>query len=100
MYQNGRAIEVLLPVHDVRSCPIDGGNGMAEFNDSFAGCFFFSCCHILLSLSSGKGMFTLQHYPLEIHTFVFDFTEFHNRDKNNIGTVKTMENLEMGTHEL
>lgn len=45
-------------------------------------------------------MFTLQHYPLEIHTFVFDFTEFHNRDKNNIGTVKTMENLEMGTHEL
>ena len=86
-------------MHDVRSCPIDGGNGMAEFNDSFAG-WFFSCCHILLSLSSGNGMFNLQHYPLEIHTFVFDFTEFRNRDKNNIGIVKTMENLEMGTHEL
>lgn len=50
MYQNGRAIEVCLPVHDVRSCPIDGGNGMAEFNDSFAGWFFFLLPHPPVSL--------------------------------------------------
>lgn len=88
-----------LPRHDVRLYPIDAGNGMAKFNDSFAG-WFSSCCHILLSPSSGKGIFILQHCPLEIHTSVFDLTESHNWEENNIGIVKTMENLEMGPHEL
>lgn len=99
IYQNDPATEVWLAWHDVRSCPIDAGIWMAEINDPFAG-WFSSCCHILLSLSSGKRMFILQHWPLEIHTFVFDFAESHNWEETNIGIVKTVENLDTGPREL